>query len=237
MGKKIQILALYEAEDDVRGLLGRLEEADKEIEIDVLSNVADLIEKLHGEEYDCVLSGTCIQGFNVIELGKKVRELYDTPFFIYTGETSEEQAIQALHEGIPYFNGADSNGHKKLLKRIKFMARKARLRKNGDSVIYLEKPTVYVQGSDVYVIEDDGSETLWGSEEEDPEDVAREMELEMKATSYVRNELAKRVTELSDNLLQTDIPSADIPDIVHNGYLRLGHWFKNTTEFRKGRKS
>lgn len=237
MGKKIQVMALYEAKDDVSGLLSRLKDADEEIEIDVLSSVTDLIEKLQEDEYDCVLSDSCVQGLDAIELGKKVKELYNMPFFIYTIKESEELVFQALQEGIPYFNACDNkNAHKKLLKRIKFVAEKARRRKNGDTLNYFDRPTVFVQGSDIYLIEDDGSETLWGSEGEDAEDVAKTMELEMKATNFVRNELARKVTELSDDLLQTDVPSAAIPDIVQNGYLKLSRWFKNTREFNKTKK-
>jgi DNA-binding response OmpR family regulator len=237
MGKKIQVMALYEAKDDVSGLLSRLKDADEEIEIDVLSSVTDLIEKLQEDEYDCVLSDSCVQGLDAIELGKKVKELYNMPFFIYTIKESEELVFQALQEGIPYFNVCENkNAHKKLLKRIKFVAEKSRRRKNGDTLNYFDRPTVFVQGSDVYLIEDDGSETLWGSEGEDAEDVAKTMELEMKATNFVRNELARKVTELSDDLLQTDVPSAAIPDIVQNGYLKLSRWFKNTREFNKTKK-
>ena len=167
MGKKIQVMALYEAKDDVSGLLSRLKDADEEIEIDVLSSVTDLIEKLQEDEYDCVLSDSCVQGLDAIELGKKVKELYNMPFFIYTIKESEELVFQALQEGIPYFNACDNkNAHKKLLKRIKFVAEKARRRKNGDTLNYFDRPTVFVQGSDIYLIEDDGSETLWGSEGE-----------------------------------------------------------------------
>jgi CheY-like chemotaxis protein len=239
MGEKIRIMALYEAKDDKSDLVSQLKNADPEIKVDVLPTTYNLMEKLQENEYDCVVSDTIVKGFDVIELAKRIRELYNTPFIIYTDNGSEELALKALHEGIPYHfrNIHDKKRHEKFVQRIKFMVKKNRLRKNGNTFTTPSGPTVFVKGSDVYVIEDDGSETLWGCEEVDTEDVAKKMDMELKATNYVRNELAKRVTELSENLLQTEIPPADVPDIVHLGYMKLSKWFKNTNEFNKSSPS
>jgi DNA-binding response OmpR family regulator len=235
VGESLKIMAFYEAEDEVRDLARKLKEADPEIDVDIFQSTYNLMGSLQENDYDCVISGTSVKGFDIIELAKRVRELYETPFIIYTDKKNEEVALKALHEGIPYQvqRDDDPDVYRKLVQRIKFMVRRNKSRRVENPSSLPQSPSVYVKDKNVYVLDDDGSETLWGCDINQAEDIARKMELELKATDFVRNELAKKVTELSEALLQSEVPSTDIPNIIYDGYCKLKAWFLNTYGFTR----
>ncbi|MCJ7731902.1 hypothetical protein MUP51_06255 [Candidatus Bathyarchaeota archaeon] len=83
-------------------------------------------------------------------------------------------------------------------------------------------PRIIVRGNKLFIVGEDGSEELWGNEDEETiEEIAYNMELELKAIQWVRLELERFIGELTEVMKHSDIPRNDISDIIYEGYRSL----------------
>jgi len=73
----------------------------------------------------------------------------------------------------------------------------------------------------------EGKNVLWGYEGSDSYDVAKAMELELRAIDYVRDRLAEAVSNITEELYLSDLTPENVSDIVYEGYRKLLPWFRD----------
>ncbi|MCK4583327.1 PAS domain S-box protein [Candidatus Bathyarchaeota archaeon] len=106
-----------------------LPEMDKAFKIDFISDPCQVMEKMGSEIYDCVVTDYQMPKMNGIELAEKIRESFDLPIIIYTGQGSEEIAEAAFSAGIDDYlrKEMDPSHYQVLSKRIRNVVDKKRL--------------------------------------------------------------------------------------------------------------
>jgi len=105
-----------------------LPEMDKAFRIDYVSDPCKVMEKMKSEIYDCVVTDFQMPKINGIELAEKIRESFDLPIIIYTGQGSEEIAEAAFSAGIDDYlrKEMDPSHYQVLAKRIRQVVEKKR---------------------------------------------------------------------------------------------------------------
>lgn len=106
-----------------------LPEMDKAFRIDFVCDPCQVMEKLKSERYDCVVTDYQMPKINGIELAEKIRESFDLPIIIYTGQGSEEIAEAAFSAGIDDYlrKEMDPSHYQVLAKRIRNVVEKKRI--------------------------------------------------------------------------------------------------------------
>jgi len=119
---------------------------DKAFRIDYVSDPCQVMEKMESEIYDCVVTDFQMPKINGIELAEKIRESFDIPIIIYTGQGSEEIAEAAFSAGIDDYlrKEMDPSHYQVLAKRIRNVVEKNRV-----DVLY---KTVIEQTQDALII-------------------------------------------------------------------------------------
>jgi hypothetical protein len=81
-------------------------------------------------------------------------------------------------------------------------------------------PKVRSSGKIVKIFWEDGKTENWGEEltNEAADAVASEIQLELRASVYVKENISKLITELEGDLQAFDIPSEVISNALHEGY-------------------
>lgn len=94
-------------------------------------------------------------------------------------------------------------------------------------------PRVVVDGTTIVIQYENGEKEVWGHEpnQETAQEVARKIELGLKAINYVALELMKSLTDIADQLEGFGIPPENINDHICEGYGRVSKWFRKT-EFK-----
>lgn len=228
MSNLIKVVAIDDEPDQSQLLKIYLEEHDPKIRVESFTNPHAMIHYFRNNRTDIIILDQVMPEITGIALARKIRRIRDTPFILYTGKGSEELAVEAFEEGITYYmrKEPDPRHYKKMAKRIREIVESHRPPTGERPLRLPDSPSVSVRGEELYIVEEDGSEHLWGEEGENAGDIARVMELELRAMYYVRDEMADLLTEISENLCQMDIPRSDIPDIIYEGYRKLQAWFK-----------
>ena len=94
-----------------------------------------------------------------------------------------------------------------------------------------DTPKVIVRGKELFIKKEDGSEEFWGSEtDENIEEIASQMEIELRAVKWVKHELERVISDLTDIISCTDVPPDQVPNIVFEGYRSLLFCFKRIDE-------
>lgn len=94
-----------------------------------------------------------------------------------------------------------------------------------------DTPKVIVRGKELFIVNEDGSEEFWGSEaDENIEEIASQMEMELRAVKWVKRELERVISDLTEIMRYTDVPHDQIPNIVFEGYRSLLFCFKKIDE-------
>jgi len=106
-----------------------LPEMDEAFRIDFVSDPCQVMEKMGSEIYDCVVTDYQMPKMNGIELAEKIRESFDIPIIIYTGQGSEEIAEAAFSAGIDDYlrKEMDPSHYQVLAKRIRNVVEKKRV--------------------------------------------------------------------------------------------------------------
>lgn len=103
-----------------------LHKIDSLIEVDSASSPSEAFEMLRGKQYDCIISDYVMPETDGVSFAIKVREQYDLPFMLYTGQGSEEVASTAFAAGIDDYlrKEFDSSHYQVLARRIRMAAEK-----------------------------------------------------------------------------------------------------------------
>jgi PAS domain S-box-containing protein len=105
-----------------------LEQIDKDVRVDSVTDPKEALRKQEKENYDCIVSDYKMMTMNGIELAEKVREKSDVPFILYTGQGSEEVAELAFSAGVDDYlrKETEPTHYQVLAKRIKQSVEKHR---------------------------------------------------------------------------------------------------------------
>ncbi len=221
MGEPIRVLAIDDNKERVQKIITKLSLKDPDLKIENPQDIKTLIQLIEATRYDCIITPDEISILSKSELIHKLSELVSIPVIQYKPQTelpvSVKRHIQSFKEILPQ---EDSFSYCLLIKRIR---RTVNPQKGQRISLRLpETPKVIVRGKSLFIVNEEGSEEYWGNEdEENIEEIAHEMELEMKATQWVRAELERFISDLSELMEFSEVPRRDIPDIIYEGYLSL----------------
>ena len=107
---------------------GYAETFDPGLEIEATDRIDDVFVHIGRGDIDCILSDYRMPGTNGVELARRVREVTDLPFILYTGQGSEEVAETAFNVGVDdYIRKEPVPSHYQVLfKRIRSAVEKHR---------------------------------------------------------------------------------------------------------------
>ncbi|MCK5671642.1 hypothetical protein KAI10_09675 [Candidatus Bathyarchaeota archaeon] len=97
-----------------------------------------------------------------------------------------------------------------------------------------EYPKVELMGSTIIIRYEDGSEEVWGNEpnNEIAAAVAGDIQLGLQAIDYVSLEVAKRLNELAEELMNAGVPLEYTNDYICEGYGKIAKWFKELEPYQ-----
>jgi len=131
-----------------------LPEMDEAFRIDYVSDPCQVIEKMKSNIYDCVVTDYQMPKINGIELSEKIRESFDVPIIIYTGQGSEEIAEAAFSAGIDDYlrKEMDPSHYQVLAKRIRQAVEKKRTETLYKAVIEQTRDalSIFIDGQMVF---------------------------------------------------------------------------------------
>ncbi len=232
MHKPLYILALDDEPDQLELTKFFIEEHDKDIVVDTLSDPEEILQKIKDKPYDCILADFMMPGLNGVELATTIKEIKDIPFILYTGRGSEQTVLDAIGAGVDAYvrKGHDPEHFPRLVKEIRRTIAEHANARNGalDPVTLPEYPKTEVRGRSVIVMYGDGLEQIWSEEPDEVKayQVAEEIQWGLQLRHYVSDNLRHQMDEISENLLDMNVPVEEIEDIVFEGYRSLNKFFK-----------
>ncbi len=95
-------------------------------------------------------------------------------------------------------------------------------------------PKVESKGSTIIIRYEDGSEEVWGYEpnNEIARAVARDIQLGLQAIDYVTLQVANRLNELAEELINAGVPTEYTNDYICEGYGKIAKWFKELEPYQ-----
>jgi len=117
-GRPIRILHVDDEENQLEFTKLFLEEIDKDVVIDSVSDPQEAIRLASRNSYDCIVSDYKMLSMSGVELAQRVREMNNIPFILYTGQGSEEVAQSAFEAGVDdYLKKEPEPSHYQVLAR------------------------------------------------------------------------------------------------------------------------
>ncbi|MGD2142079.1 MAG: hypothetical protein PVH79_01210 [Candidatus Bathyarchaeota archaeon] len=86
-----------------------------------------------------------------------------------------------------------------------------------------EFPIALVRGTEVYIVNEDGQESLWGHEidVDSAYEVAEEIQMELRAIKYVKNRLSEFLDRIAEELLVFGIPLEHLDKVIYEGCFKV----------------
>lgn len=230
--KPLHILALDDEPDQLELTKFFIEEHDRDLIVDTVSDPEELLQRITEKSYDCILADFMMPGINGVELASTIKEIKDIPFILYTGRGSEQTVLDAIDAGVDAYVRKDHTPEH--FPRLVKVIRRA-IAEHGNAqnlklepVTLPEYPKTEVRGRSVIVLYEDGLEQLWSEESDEVKayQVAEEIQWGLQLRHYVSDNLRHQMDEISENLLDMNVPLAEIEDIVFEGYRSLNKFFK-----------
>ncbi len=233
MRNPLYVLALDDEPDQLELLKFFIEENDPDLVVDILSDPGEILETIKNKAYDCILADYMMPGMNGVELATIIKEIEDIPFVLYTGRGSEQTVLDAISAGVDAYVRKDHSTEHfaklvNVIRRVVSEHNKARNGASDERVTLPEYPKALIRGSSVIVLYEDGEEQLWSEEPDEVKalQVAEEIQQGLQLRHYVRDKLSRNMDEISESLLDMNVPLEEIEDIVFEGYRSLNKFFK-----------
>lgn len=232
MHKPLYVLALDDEPDQLELTKFFIEENDSDLVVDTLSNPEEILETIKTKPYDCILADYAMPGMNGVELAKIIKETKDIPFVLYTGRGSEQTVLDAMSAGVDAYvrKDHDPEHFANLVKEIRKAVEQKRARNgaSGEPIAFPEYPKTLVKGRSVIILYEDGEEQLWNEEPDEIKalQVAEEIQWGLQLRYYVKDKLSRNMDEISESLIDMNVPLEEIEDIVFEGYRSLNKFFK-----------
>lgn len=232
MHKPLYVLALDDEPDQLELTKFFIEENDPDLVVDTLSNPEEILETIKTKQYDCVLADYAMPGINGVELAVIIKGIKDIPFVLYTGRGSEQTVLDAIDAGVDAYvrKDHDPEHFSRLVNEIRrAIAEHGKARKDTLELVTLpEYPQTEVKGRSVIIRYEDGSKHLWSEEPDEVKayQVAEEIQWGLQLRHYVSDNLRRQMDEISENLLDMNVPLEEIETIIFEGYRSLNKFFK-----------
>jgi CheY-like chemotaxis protein len=230
--KPLYILALDDEPDQLELTKFFIEDYDRDLVVDTLSNPEEILQRIKEKQYDCILADYAMPVINGIELASTIKGIKDIPFVLYTGRGSEQTVLDAIDAGVDAYvrKDHDPEHFPKLVKEIRRAIAEHAKARNGTlkQVTLPEYPKTEVRGKSVIIMYKDGSEHLWSEEPDEVKayQVAEEIQWGLQLRHYVSDDLRRQMDMISENLLDMNVPVEEIEDIIFEGYRSLNRFFK-----------
>ena len=233
MQNTLYVLALDDEPDQLELTKFFIEENDRDLIVDILSESEEILEAIQEKQYDCILADYAMPGMNGVELAKIIKKIKDIPYILYTGRGSEQAVLDAISAGVDAYVRKDHNPEHfaMLVQEIRRAVSEHNRARNGASdepATLPEHPKTLVRGRSVIVQYEHGEEQLWSEEPDEVKalQVAEEIQTGLRLRHYVRDKLGRNMDEISESLLDMNVPLEEIEDIVFEGYRGLNRFFK-----------
>ena len=212
MGEIIRLLAIDDNAERISRISRQITKQDPEITIDCPPDFITLIQLIKTNSYDCIITPQEINELE-IEPNQTTNNIIKLPIIKYNEETSPSNSNNLLAQRIKQTLDTKSNPGKVYLSPFPYT------------------PKVLVNGQDIFILHENGSKEFWGSEiEGDIEEIASQMDLELRAVNWIKGEIERFIGDLTEALKYTDVPHEEIPNIVFEGYRSLLFSFKKIDE-------
>ena len=97
--------------------------------------------------------------------------------------------------------------------------RKIVSKKHNEAAYLPDHPKVVVRGEEIFILNDDGTETNWGTESIDEiHRIAENMDAELKSIQWVRDEIESCISEITMMLSYSGLPEEVVADLIFEGY-------------------
>jgi hypothetical protein len=214
MGDIIRAIVLDGNIERVNQLREHLSKQDPEINIDHTTDIMSFIQLVEANSYDCILSSES-DLLSKTELMSKIIELIKSPRITYLGNTRLPESTQNQPETKDTLNDQNSLSYQLLAERIR-----KTISKNKNEMAYLpDHPSVIVRDQEIFIVNDDGTETSWGKESIDEiHRIAENLDKELKSIQWVRDEIQRCISEITMLLSYSGIPKENIADLIFEGY-------------------
>jgi hypothetical protein len=211
MGDQVDVIALIET-DPPLPVKKYLEGCDRGLRVEQASNIGEFRRLISSKKFDCIVS--TMESPSVGDI-MSFRLTHDPPIPVVLFPQNELEVLHNLDNCMKLAGRI----------RLKVERRRAReIRKQNEGYV---TPIVIVRKNEIYVKGVEGKNVLWGYEGSDSYDVAKAMELELRAIDYVRDRLAEAVSNITEELYLSDLTPENVSDIVYEGYRKLLPWFRD----------
>jgi len=162
--KPIRVLHVDDEKNQLEFTKMFLEELDREVTVDSVSDPLEAI-RLHGRNnYDVILSDYKMISMTGLELLQRVREGSNVPFILYTGRGSEEVAESAFRAGVDDYlrKEADLSHYQVLSKRIRQTVEKHRAEELYQRVVKDSRDGIVIISDGRIVFANDAVDQMYG---------------------------------------------------------------------------
>lgn len=220
-------MALDDNPTRVQQLIQNISLYDKDIKIDHPTGIRELIHLIETNSYDCIITHDEISILNNFQLKQKISEVLAIPIIRYLGESRLPPSTKTQPEQLHDLKHEDTLSYSLLAERIRKTIKPSPIRSRAIALNLPETPFVEVRGNEIIIINENGEEETWGTEsDENIQDVAALMELELKTIQWIRVELERFIGAITETIKDTEVPPSDISDIIYEGYRSLLPQFK-----------
>ena len=232
MHKPLYILALDDEPDQLELTKFFIEEHDGNLVVDTISDPDEILQRLNEKSYDCILADYAMPGINGVELAAIIKGIKDIPFVLYTGRGSEQTVLDAIDAGVDAYVRKDHDPEHflRLVHEIRrAIAEHGKARNDTLEPVNLpEYPQTEVRGRSVIILYEDGLKQIWSEEPDEVKayQVAEEIQWGLQLRHYVSDNLRRQIDEISETLLDMNVPLEEIEDIIFEGYRSLNKFFK-----------
>ena len=230
----IRVLAIDGDEKRVRQLSRFLTEYDPGIKIEHPKDAESLIQLMETNSFDCIITPGDLSFLNRTELLQRLTEVLSLPVIRYLGDSRLPESTRLDSSLVQdLLSGENVLSYRLLSERIRRTIAKGKMGFVG--LGFPDAPRVVVKGNRLFIVDEDGSERLWGSESVDEiNDIAHDMELELRAVRLVRLEFEMLIGELTEVVMCSGIPEDRVSDVIFEGYrslllkfIRLNDYYDN----------
>ncbi len=131
-----------------------LNQIDPVLQVNCVATPDEVFKELKEKNYDCLVTDFQMPEMNGIELSKKVRENYNIPIILYTGQGSEEVAEAAFTIGIDDYlrKEMDPSHYQVLAKRIRQVVEKKQAETLYENVVEQTRDaiSIFIEGQMVF---------------------------------------------------------------------------------------
>lgn len=220
MNKSKRILAIDHDMQRIEKITKYLANNEPDIKIDFPSDLRTLIQLIEVSNYDCIITPSEISVLNKTELMYKLIDViklpiidYNSDCFLDASECNQSDLVTTLP------SNDESRLYSFLVSRIKNCVKTP----NGNGIINFlqlpEFPKVNIKGNELFIVNENGFEEYWGDEPENEiKSIALQMELELKAIKWIRQQLERFISELSEILMYAEFSEDTVSNLIYEGY-------------------